>query len=321
MEGHGTLGLHEIWIGISRLGFQTTRRIVRRSLMILSLLEVAKDVKKVMEGKEKLVMIRYMDFIDQLKSYLSPPERRQMENTCSIMKKKQNEMSANLDSFDTTRNVAVRTTSSSIHTSSSLSSSTSSSISSSTSSSLRTSLMRQHEVTDDIIMPTFQSGDLEAEARERQLMQAEEWHQERVTWGLSQHHGAWEVVRVFVSSTFKDFHGERDVLQKDVFPELNELLRSRRVRVVPVDLRWGLTKEDTSATGLGAIEYCLREVDASRPFFLMMEGERYGWVPPEYKVSDRQEVKWLLLVFFFFILFHFFIFLFFFPRLFFLKHF
>ena len=45
---------------------------------------------------------------------------------------------------------------------------------------------------------------------------------------------------------------------------------------MPVDLRWGLTKEDTSATGLGAIEYCLREVDASRPFFLMMEGERYG---------------------------------------------
>ena len=62
---------------------------------------------------------------------------------------------------------------------------------------------------------------------------------------------------------------------------------------MPVDLRWGLTKEDTSATGLGAIEYCLREVDASRPFFLMMEGERYGWVPPEYKVSDRQEFEWV----------------------------
>ena len=139
MEGHGTLGLNELWIGISRLGFQTTRRIVQRCLVILSLVEVAKDVKQMVEEKEKRTMrIRYVDFIDRLKCYRSPPEKREMEK--SILKKKQHEMSAkeasdedDLDSFDTTRNVATRTTSSSIHTSSSISSS----VSSSTSSSLR----------------------------------------------------------------------------------------------------------------------------------------------------------------------------------------
>ena len=125
-------------------------------------------------------------------------------------------------------------------------------------------------------------------------MQAEEWNQERAKWwGDTPGDGSWEVVRVFVSSTFNDFHGERDVLQRQVFPELNELLRSRRVRVMPVDLRWGLTSEDTSESGLGAIEYCLRAVDQSRPFFLLMEGERYGWAPPSYRISERPEFRWV----------------------------
>ena len=131
VEGHGTLGLNELWIGISRLGFQTTKRIVHRSLVILNVVEVAKDVKQMVEEKEKrTTRIRYVDFIDRLKCYKSPPEKREMEK--SILKKKQHEMSAkeasdddDLDFFDTTRNVATR------------SSSISSSISSSTSSSLR----------------------------------------------------------------------------------------------------------------------------------------------------------------------------------------
>ncbi len=57
--------------------------------------------------------------------------------------------------------------------------------------------------------------------------------------------------------------------------------------MVPVDLRWGLTSEDTSDTGLGALEHCLIEIDHSRPFFVFLAGERYGWIPPSYRVSDR----------------------------------
>jgi len=32
----------------------------------------------------------------------------------------------------------------------------------------------------------------------------------------------WQTVRVFISSTFKDIHAERDHLVKVVFPELRE---------------------------------------------------------------------------------------------------
>jgi len=86
---------------------------------------------------------------------------------------------------------------------------------------------------------------------------------------------------------------QRDVLTRHVFPLLNERCRSRRVRVVPVDLRWGLTKEDTSDEGLGALEHCLLEIDHCRPFFLVLSGERYGWIPPGYRVSDAPQFQWV----------------------------
>ena len=35
----------------------------------------------------------------------------------------------------------------------------------------------------------------------------------------------WHTVRVFISSTFRDMHAERDHLVKVVFPELRERLR------------------------------------------------------------------------------------------------
>jgi hypothetical protein len=106
-------------------------------------------------------------------------------------------------------------------------------------------------------------------------------------WGDGGRQSHWRTVRVFISSTFNDMHGERDVLTRVVFPQLNNICKSRRVRVVPVDLRWGLTSEDTSEAGLGALEHCLLEIDHSRPFFVFLSGERYGWIPPSYRVSYR----------------------------------
>eukprot|EP00741_Cyanophora_paradoxa_P000091 tig00000057_g87.t1 len=91
---------------------------------------------------------------------------------------------------------------------------------------------------------------------------------------------AWLDVRVFVSSTFKDMHGERDCLNKVVFPRLNqEVGRARRTRFTCVDLRWGLTVEETSAYGRGAVLCCLDEIRRCRPWFLCLLGARYGWVP------------------------------------------
>lgn len=134
------------------------------------------------------------------------------------------------------------------------------------------------------------------EERERAAMLAEEWNMQRAQWWGAREpprEGAWRVVRVFISSTFNDMHGERDALTRFVFPELNERLASRRVRVIPVDLRWGLTAEDTSDSGLGALEHCLHEIDRARPFCVCLLGERYGWMPPRYRVSDLPQFAWI----------------------------
>ena len=47
------------------------------------------------------------------------------------------------------------------------------------------------------------------------------------------------LVRIFISSTFRDFMGERDELVKKVFPELRSRCKSRFVELLEVDLRWG----------------------------------------------------------------------------------
>ena len=85
------------------------------------------------------------------------------------------------------------------------------------------------------------------------------------------------VVRVFISSTFRDFGVERDLLTKRVFPELRRRARDRFVEVIGVDLRWGIT-EAQSQKG-ETLPICLREIERSRPYFIGLLGERYGWTP------------------------------------------
>jgi len=50
------------------------------------------------------------------------------------------------------------------------------------------------------------------------------------------------VVRVFISSTFRDMMQERDLLVKKVFPDLRRLCAKRFVTFVEVDLRVGCTE-------------------------------------------------------------------------------
>ena len=107
------------------------------------------------------------------------------------------------------------------------------------------------------------------------------------------------LVRVFISSTFRDFMGERDELVKRVFPELRRRCKDRFVEIVEVDLRWGIT-EDQSREG-ATLKICLQEIDRCRPsapvFFIGLLGERYGWVPPnDYyptEVLDDPELAWV----------------------------
>ncbi len=94
---------------------------------------------------------------------------------------------------------------------------------------------------------------------------------------MPSHTRLWRTVRVFISSTFRDMHAERDHLVRVVFPALRERLQPHRVHLVDVDLRWGVTREQ--AENDESLALCLRQVDACRPFFLGLLGERYGWVP------------------------------------------
>lgn len=82
-------------------------------------------------------------------------------------------------------------------------------------------------------------------------------------------------VRIFVSSTFRDFALERDYLFQFIFPELEKKCVERGVFFIPVDLRWGLTAEESGSGEV--VRLCLQEIDACRPFFLGMLGDRYGW--------------------------------------------
>jgi WD40 repeat protein len=88
---------------------------------------------------------------------------------------------------------------------------------------------------------------------------------------------SWQTVRVFISSTFRDMHAERDHLIRFVFPELKERCRKIHVHLIDVDLRWGVTEKDAQEGK--ALEICLDEIDTCRPYFLGLLGHRYGYVP------------------------------------------
>jgi nephrocystin-3 len=99
------------------------------------------------------------------------------------------------------------------------------------------------------------------------------------------------VVRVFISSTFRDMHAERDHLVKVVFPQLRRLCESRGVTWGEVDLRWGVT--DEAAADGQVLPICLQEIERCRPYFIGLLGERYGWVPQSISAALLERETWL----------------------------
>jgi tetratricopeptide (TPR) repeat protein len=85
------------------------------------------------------------------------------------------------------------------------------------------------------------------------------------------------MISVFISSTFRDMHAERDYLVKVVFPELRERCARRQLHLMDVDLRWGVTEEEAERGKV--LEIILDEIERSRPFFVALLGERYGSIP------------------------------------------
>ena len=99
------------------------------------------------------------------------------------------------------------------------------------------------------------------------------------------------LVRVFVSSTFRDMRGERDYLVSHIFPEIKRRCCERAVEFVEVDLRWGVTEEQAERGEV--LPICLAEIENCRPYFIGLLGERYGWVPDEIDKELSDIHPWL----------------------------
>jgi tetratricopeptide (TPR) repeat protein len=98
-------------------------------------------------------------------------------------------------------------------------------------------------------------------------------------------------IRVFVSSTFRDMQDEREELVKRVFPFIRRMCEERGVAFSEVDLRWGVTDEQ-KADG-AVLPICLAEIDRSRPYFIGLLGQRYGWVPDQLPEDLAARLPWL----------------------------
>jgi hypothetical protein len=86
-------------------------------------------------------------------------------------------------------------------------------------------------------------------------------------------------IRFFLSSTFRDFQVERNVLQQRVFPQLRQLCAAYGFRLQPIDLRWGVS--EAAGTERQTLRICFDELERCRAispgcFLLIQLGERYG---------------------------------------------
>ncbi|XP_054421609.1 telomerase protein component 1 [Pteronotus mesoamericanus] len=99
----------------------------------------------------------------------------------------------------------------------------------------------------------------------------------------------WRSIRLFISSTFRDMHGERDLLLRSVLPALQARAAPHRISLHAIDLRWGITEEETRRNR--QLEVCLGEVENSQ-LFVGILGSRYGYVPPIYNLPDHPHFRW-----------------------------
>ena len=104
------------------------------------------------------------------------------------------------------------------------------------------------------------------------------------------------VIRLFVSSTFKDFADERDALMQHTFSTLQEECRRDGISFQVLDLRWGISEQ--SALNNDTLRICLEEIERCQRIspdvnFLLMVGERSGWHPLPTEISRGE---WELLM-------------------------
>ena len=96
---------------------------------------------------------------------------------------------------------------------------------------------------------------------------------------------------IFVSSTFKDMHFERDAIQEITLPALNSEAVKYGEHVSFCDLRWGINTGDldSEAGSRKVLDVCLDEIDRCKPPMVVILGDRYGWIPSESLTNSAAE--------------------------------
>jgi hypothetical protein len=74
------------------------------------------------------------------------------------------------------------------------------------------------------------------------------------------------VIRVFVSSTFREMMWERDLFVNEVFSQLCRKCAKRFVTLTEVDPHWGITK--AQANDGRVLQLCLAEIERNRPYVI-----------------------------------------------------
>lgn len=92
-------------------------------------------------------------------------------------------------------------------------------------------------------------------------------------------------IYLFISSTFIDMEDERDLLMLEVIPKVKKYCREKGLFLYPIDLRWGITEEQSKELNQ-TLRICLERVRDSKPLFLSFIGQRYGWVPTDEYLKD-----------------------------------
>ena len=96
--------------------------------------------------------------------------------------------------------------------------------------------------------------------------------------------------RLFISSPFSDFKDERKILHENVFPVIEKHCSDEGFQFQPIDLRWGVNNE--SQLDQKTLDMCLDEVKACKgfphPHFLIMQGDRYGYIPLPYMIEEGE---------------------------------
>lgn len=84
------------------------------------------------------------------------------------------------------------------------------------------------------------------------------------------------VICVFVSSTFRDMHEERDYLVTVIFPELRERVERLELEFFDVDLRWGIDEKQSASKKTLKL---LDEIHTYHRLFIDVLDESYGCAP------------------------------------------